>query len=150
MCGNHQHFKVLRPILLHLCIDILGLKSRNSAWFIDSDICLFTVLLTIPAALELSLCIDVGGWGLPNYTNVRCIIYPILSVLNNLPKSDSADNSATFLSMIHTVCIVTLILIGSVLLGILPKKYHTLMIYINFSLVIYETYECMFKIILDF
>ena len=54
---------------------------------------------------------------------MRHIIFPILALLKNTPNSISASDAATYLSMLHIVCIVPLRLIGSILLGTMPKKY---------------------------
>ena len=80
------------------------------------------MLFNINADVELSVCSDVGGLGCPNYINVRRIILPIFSVLNNPSNFDSASDAATCLSMIHNICFLTLIFIGYFYLGKQPEK----------------------------
>ena len=89
---------------------------------IDCDICDMKLLLTIPAAVELSVCIIVGGWGCPNSINESQIISPILFVLNNPPNYDSDFDATTCLSMLHIVCISPLVFISYVFLGRITKK----------------------------
>ena len=50
-------------------------------------------------------------------------VFPILFVLNNPHNSDYDDDAATGFSMLHMMCISTLVFIGYILIGILPNKY---------------------------
>ena len=77
----------------------------------------------------------VGGLGYPNSINVRSIILPTLSVLDPPPNSAYAADTATRFSMPQTVCIVSLIFIGYVLIDITPKKYWLPILDRPFSLV---------------
>ena len=92
--------------------------------YIDYDLFHLTVLLTIHVDVGFSVCICVGIWGCPNSINVRRVVFPILSILNSPPNSDSDTDAATCLSTAHKICIVPLSLIGYVLLCLRTNKYR--------------------------
>ena len=81
---------------------------------------------------------------------MRHIIFPTLAVLNNLPNYASNDDEDTYVSVLHMMCIASLILIGSIFIGRMPKKYWPPILDCTFSLVRYFASGCMIKIILGF
>ena len=80
------------------------------------------MLLTIPVPVNTYVCSGVGSWGYPYSIIVSCITFHVLSVLNNIPNSNSsADYDACF-SILHTVCVAPLIFIDSFFIGIMLMK----------------------------
>jgi hypothetical protein len=70
---------------------------------IDLDLCRFTVLFTMPTAVELSQCIGVGGWGCPISSSMSQKIVACLQLRNNAPSSASAADATTNLKIPHNV-----------------------------------------------
>ena len=69
----------------------------------DRERCFLIVSFAIPAAVMLSQCMGVAGCGWPISCKVSRIILPSLQFINNDPKSASAADATTNLSIPHMI-----------------------------------------------
>ena len=65
--------------------------------------CCFTDTFAMPAAVALSQCMGVGGWGWPSYLRVSRIMQPSLEFMKSAPSSASAAKDATNFILLHRV-----------------------------------------------
>ena len=63
------------------------------------DMCFFTVLLMMPESVELSVCVGVGPFGCPIYSNEVMITSPSLALINRPPNSASTAEAITCLKV---------------------------------------------------
>ena len=90
------------------------------------DLRCLTVLLMMPDAVELSVCMGVGPCWFPIYSNEVISTSPSLELMNRPPNSASAAYSITFFKMAATTNNSPLCLVCEVVLNFsLRKKFPT-------------------------
>ena len=88
------------------------------------DLCCLTVLLMMPDAVELYVCIGVCPCGCTIYFNEVLSTSPSLALMNRPPNSTSAAEAITFLKMAATANTAPLCLVFEVGLNLsLMKKF---------------------------
>ena len=68
-----------------------------------------TLLLTTPLAVELSVCIGVGGCGCPISANMFLMCTASLALMKSAPNSASAAEDITALIICATLCMLPLL-----------------------------------------
>jgi hypothetical protein len=99
-------------------------RSQRYLMSILLDFCLFnfTVFVTIPTIVELSMWMRVGGCGSPNSFKVSSIIFASLAFKKRVPSSAFTAEAATRCRIVLMIWMDSLRWIGSLSRGILPRK----------------------------
>ncbi len=97
-------------------------KTQKNLISVDLDLWHFSVLLVIPTAVELSLCMAMGGCGRPISSRVSQNIVTCLHLRKRAPSSASAVDAMMNLKIAHSVKNVSFNLMGPVRSGFHPLK----------------------------
>ena len=96
-------YSILQPIEAHVGNWVCCIRSYNQLKRMSMDFVLRwrIILLDIPATVELSTWISVGGCGWPSSSSVVHIAMASLQLWKAAPSSASAADAITFLMMMH-------------------------------------------------
>ena len=103
----------------------------------------------MPTAVELSMCMGVGGCGWPNSCRVRRMILASFAFRKSAPSSASAADAATNLSKLQRTWIAPLSAMGLPSSGIDPKKKYPAARLLALGALKYEASEWTFNIMSD-
>ena len=97
-------------------------RSQKYRISMERDFCLLMVLLTIPTAVVLSMCIGIGGCGWPNSWRMIRMIFASCALRKRAPSSASAADAATILRIVQLTRMAPFNQIGESSRGSVPRK----------------------------
>jgi hypothetical protein len=97
-------------------------RSQKYPISILRDFCLFTLFVTIPTVVELSMWMGFGHGGCPTSFKVSWIIFTPFAFKKRMPSLASAAESVTQCRNVLIIFMVPLRQMGSLSWGILPRK----------------------------
>ena len=80
------------------------------------------MLLTMPMAVELSICIGMGGCGCPTSCNMSLMTFNSCVFTNKAPNLATAKDAVTSLRVSHVTWMLPLRKMGLLFCGTVPKK----------------------------
>ena len=111
--------------------------------------CHFTVLFAMPAAVALSQCMGVGGYGWPSSSSTSLMIFASFAFKNIAPNSASTADAATNLRIVQNVRIGPFRRMGRLSSGCQLRKKWPAARLLTFLSERYDASECTFNIMLD-